>query len=150
MITEEEADRVESWVNEAVEAGAILTIGGKREGNFYWPTILERCPKETKVVRKEIFGPIVVVFPFETLDEAISEANDSDYGLHAAIFTQDINSALYAARELKFGGVMINDSTDFRVDYMPFGGFKRSGLHREGLKFAIELMSEIKFVAVKL
>jgi len=150
MITKEEADRVEEWVNEAIEMGGKLLIGGKREGNFYWPTILENVPKKAKVVRKEIFGPVVVVFPYEGIDEAIKEANDSDYGLHAAIFTKDINKALYAAKELRFGGIMINDSTDFRVDYMPFGGYKKSGLHREGVKFAIQVMTEIKFVAIKL
>jgi len=150
MITKEEADRVEEWVNEAVEMGGRLVIGGRREGNFYWPTVLENVPTEAKVVRKEIFGPVVVVFPYETIDEAIREANDSDYGLHAAIFTKDINKALYAAKELRFGGIMINDSTDFRVDYMPFGGYKKSGLHREGLKFAIDMMTEIKFVAISL
>jgi len=150
MITKEEANRVEEWVNEAIEMGGKLLIGGKREGNFYWPTVLENVPKEAKVVRKEIFGPVVVVSPYETTDEAIREANDSDYGLHAAIFTKDINKALYAAKELRFGGIMINDSTDFRVDYMPFGGYKKSGLHREGLKFAIDMMTEIKFVAINL
>ncbi len=150
MITKEEADRVEEWVNEAVDTGARLTIGGKREGNFYWPTVLENVSKSAKVVREEIFGPVVVVSPYETIDDAIREANDSDYGLHAAIFTKDINRALYAAKELKFGGIMINDSTDFRVDYMPFGGYKKSGLYREGLKFAMDVMTEIKFVAINL
>lgn len=150
MITKEEADRVESWVNEALEKGGRLLTGGMREGNFYWPTILENVPKDAKVVCKEIFGPVVVVFPFKTLEEAIGMANDSDYGLHAAIFTQDLDNALFAAKELRFGGIMVNDSTDFRVDYMPFGGFKKSGLGREGLRFAIEEMTEIKLVAVSL
>ncbi|MDI6839251.1 MAG: aldehyde dehydrogenase family protein [bacterium] len=150
MITKEEADKVESWVNEAVELGSKIAVGGKRKGNFYWPTILENVPKKAKVVSEEIFGPVVVVFPFKTLDEGVSEANDSKYGLHAAIFTQNLDTAFYAAKELRFGGVMINDSTDFRVDYMPFGGYKYSGLHREGLKFAIDIMTEIKLVAINL
>lgn len=147
MITKSEADRVESWIEEALNLGGKLLAGGKREGNFIWPTILENVPKEAKVVCKEVFGPVVVVWPFKTIDEAVKEANDSEYGLHAAIFTQDLDKAFYAARELRFGGVMINDSTDFRVDYMPFGGYKKSGLFREGLKFAIDVMSEIKLVA---
>jgi len=147
MITSSEADRVESWIKEAVEMGGKLVTGGKREGNFIWPTILENVPKEAKVVKGEVFGPVVVVFPFSDLEEAVREANDSDYGLHAAIFTQDLDRAYYAAKELRFGGVMINDSTDFRVDYMPFGGYKKSGMFREGLKFAIEVMTETKLVA---
>ncbi len=150
MITLEEATKVEDWVNEALELGGKLSIGGKREGNFYLPTILENVPKKAKVVQEEIFGPVVVVSPFNTLDEAINKANDSKYGLHGAIFTRDLDTAMYAARELQFGGVMINDSTDFRVDYMPFGGYKQSGLHREGLKFAIDIMTEIKLVAINL
>ncbi|RKY95420.1 MAG: aldehyde dehydrogenase, partial [Candidatus Hydrothermota bacterium] len=112
MITSSEADRVESWIKEAVEMGGKLVTGGKREGNFIWPTILENVPKEAKVVKGEVFGPVVVVFPFSDLEEAVREANDSDYGLHAAIFTQDLDKAYYAAKELRFGGVMINDSTD--------------------------------------
>lgn len=147
MITSSEADRVESWIKEAVEMGGKLVTGGKREGNFIWPTILENVPKEAKVVKGEVFGPVVVVFPFSDLEEAVREANDSDYGLHAAIFTQDLDKAYYAAKELRFGGVMINDSTDFRVDYMPFGGYKKSGMFREGLKFAMEVMTETKLVA---
>ena len=150
MITLEEATKVEDWVNEALELGGKLSIGGKRVGNFYLPTILENVPKKAKVVQEEIFGPVVVVFPFNTLDEAINEANGSKYGLHGAIFTRDLDTAMYAARELQFGGVMVNDSTDFRVDYMPFGGYKQSGLHREGLKFAIDIMTEIKLVAINL
>ncbi|HID92522.1 MAG TPA: aldehyde dehydrogenase family protein [bacterium (Candidatus Stahlbacteria)] len=150
MITEAEANKVESWVNEAIELGGKLLVGGKREGNFYWPTVLENVPKKAKVVCEEIFGPVVVVFSFTTLDEAIEEANDSKYGLHAAIFTKDLDNAFYAARELQFGGIMVNDSTDFRVDYMPFGGYKQSGLHREGLKFAIDIMTEIKLVTINL
>ncbi len=147
MINKAEADRVESWINEAIEMGGKLVTGGKRKGNFIWPTILENVPKEAKVVKCEVFGPVVVVFPIESLEEAVREANDSEYGLHAAIFTQDIDKAYYAAKELRFGGVMVNDSTDFRVDYMPFGGYKKSGLFREGLRFAMEVMTETKLVA---
>lgn len=146
MITKEEADRVESWVNEAVDMGAKLLCGAKREGNFYWPTALENPPREAKVVCSEVFGPVVSFLKIDTLNEAIDRANDSEYGLHSAIFTQDVDMALEAAKRLKFGGVLINDSTDFRVDYMPFGGYKHSGIGREGLRFAIEEMSEVKMV----
>jgi glyceraldehyde-3-phosphate dehydrogenase (NADP+) len=147
MISREEADRVESWVEEAISLGGKALTGRKRDGNFYWPTILENVPKKAKVVCREIFGPVVVVFPFDTLEEAVREANDTEYGLHAAIFTENLDNAFYAAKELRFGGIMVNDSTDFRVDYMPFGGYKKSGLFREGLKFAIDVMTEIKLVA---
>ncbi|MCK4528918.1 aldehyde dehydrogenase family protein [candidate division WOR-3 bacterium] len=148
MITKEEADRVEEWVNEALEMGAKLLIGGKRDGNFYYPTVLETPPKKARVVSKEIFGPVVCVFPIKDIDEGIREANDSEYGLHGAIFTQDIDNALKAAEKMRFGGIMINDSTDFRVDYMPFGGYKNSGIGREGLTFAISEMTELKMVIV--
>jgi len=146
MITREEADRVESWVNEAVDMGAKVLCGAKRERNFYWPTALENPPRQVKVVSNEVFGPVVSFFKIDTLDEGINGANDSEYGLHAAIFTQDVDRAFEAAKRLKFGGVLINDSTDFRVDYMPFGGYKHSGIGREGLRFAIDEMSEVKMV----
>ncbi len=147
MITKKEADRVEQWIQEAVELGGKLLTGGKREGNFIWPTVLEQVPEQAKVVCQEVFGPVVVAYPVGSLEEAIEHANNTEYGLHAAIFTQNLDRAFRAARDLKFGGVMINDSTDFRVDYMPFGGYKKSGLWREGLKFAIEVMTEIKLIA---
>lgn len=148
MITSGEAERIERWIKEALKKGAKLLIGGKREGNFVYPTVLEKPPKNTKVVRNEVFGPVVSVFPINDLEEGISEANDTKFGLHAAIFTQDIDKALYASRELRFGGVMVNDSTDFRLDHMPFGGFKKSGIGREGLKFAISEMTEIKLITI--
>jgi len=150
MITKEEAERVESWVNEALDMGGRLLAGGERKGSFYLPTVLENVPEDAKVVREEIFGPVVVAFPVNNIDEAIEKTNKSIYGLHAAIFTRDIDKALYASKELRFGGIMVNDSTDFRVDYMPFGGFKLSGMMREGLKFAVDLMTEKKMVIFNL
>lgn len=148
MITSGEADRIERWIKEALKRGAKLLTGGKREGNFVYPTVLENPPKNTKVVRNEVFGPVVSIFSINDLEEGIREANDTEFGLHAAIFTQDIDRALYASRELQFGGVMINDSTDFRLDYMPFGGFKKSGIGREGIKFSISEMTEIKLITI--
>jgi NAD-dependent aldehyde dehydrogenases len=146
MIDGAETNRVESWVEEAIAMGAKALTGHKRQNNFYWPTILVDVPENAKVVRNEVFGPVVSVFKIGSLDEAITKSNDTEYGLHAAIFTRDLNRAFKAARELRFGGVFINDSTDFRVDYMPFGGCKMSGIGREGLKFAIDAMTEIKVV----
>jgi glyceraldehyde-3-phosphate dehydrogenase (NADP+) len=148
MITSGEADRIKRWIKEAIKKGAKLLTGGKREGNFVYPTVLENPPKNTKVVRNEVFGPVVSVFSINNLEEGIRESNDTKFGLHAAVFTQDIDRALYASRELRFGGVIINDSTDFRLDHMPFGGFKKSGIGREGLKFAISEMTEIKLVII--
>lgn len=148
MITPGEAERIKRWIDEALDSGAELLVGGKKEGNYVWPTVLEKPDRKSKVVRREVFGPVVSIFPVENLEEGIKESNDSDYGLHAAIFTKDIDRALHAAEKLKFGGVMINDSTDFRVDYMPFGGFRKSGMGREGFRFAIEEMSEIKMVTI--
>lgn len=148
MITKEEADRVESWINEAVEAGGKVLIGGERKGNYIMPTIIENPPAHTNVAKEEVFGPVVCLYNYEELDDAIDMANSSRYGLHAAIFTENIHKAMKAIKGLKFGGVMVNDSTDFRVDYMPFGGYKYSGLNREGLRFAIEVMTEIKTVII--
>ncbi len=148
MITKEEADRVMAWIEEAAEKGGRILTGNERRGNYIMPTIIENPPEDTKVVQEEIFGPAVVLFRYSQLDEAIEKANSSKYGLHSAIFTKNIDKAYKAIKELKFGGVLVNDSTDFRVDYMPFGGYKYSGLQREGLRFAIEVMTEIKTVII--
>jgi glyceraldehyde-3-phosphate dehydrogenase (NADP+) len=150
LIDEEAAIRVETWVDEAREAGARVRIGGARRGNFYEPTLMDRVPPEAKVHRQEIFGPVAVLIPFATLDEAIGIANDVDFGLQGAIFTRDAATAFEAARRLRCGGVMINESTDFRIDAMPFGGMKGSGLGREGVRFALEEMTEIKMVCFSL
>ncbi len=149
MITREEADRVEAWIREAESAGGRILTGGERKGNYIMPTVIEEPPAHTKVATEEVFGPVVCLYKYQDLDEAIEKANSSKYGLHAAIFTENLHKAMKAVKMLKFGGVMVNDSTDFRVDYMPFGGYKYSGLNREGLRFAIEVMTEIKTVIIK-
>jgi len=146
MITEQEAIRVEQWVKEAIEAGAKLLVGGRRKGVLYYPTLLEEPPRDTRVARDEIFGPVAVVYKFRKLSDAIEASNSTNYGLQAGIFTNSVNAALRAVRDLDFGGVLINDTSDFRVDFMPFGGMKLSGLGREGIRFAIEEMTEIKTV----
>jgi glyceraldehyde-3-phosphate dehydrogenase (NADP+) len=146
LITEAEARRVESWVEEAISAGARLRTGGRREGTFYAPTLLDRVPPDAKVSCREMFGPVSVLMPFATLDEAIVTANDVDFGLQGAVFTTDLRTGLEAARRLRCGGVLVNESTDFRIDAMPFGGMKGSGLGREGVRFALEEMTEIKMV----
>lgn len=150
MITETEAKRIEQWVNEAVAGGARLLTGGKREGAMYDPTVLESVPAEAKVHCEEVFAPTVNLYQVDDLDKAIAQANALPYGLLAGIFTRDLETAFKAAYELDCGGVMINDSTDYRLDSMPFGGVKYSGLGREGLKFSLQEMTEPKVVCFNL
>jgi glyceraldehyde-3-phosphate dehydrogenase (NADP+) len=146
MITEGEAIRVEKWVNEAVSKGAVLLTGGKRQGSLYEPTVLEDLPPDVTIHCEEVFGPTVNFYQIEDLDEAIKEANSLPYGLLAAVFTSNVDVAFKASYDLDCGGVMINDSTDYRLDSMPFGGVKYSGLGREGLKFSLQEMTEPKVV----
>ncbi|MFH1701412.1 MAG: aldehyde dehydrogenase family protein [Candidatus Zixiibacteriota bacterium] len=150
MITEAEAIRVEKWVNEAVEKGTTLLTGGKRNGALYEPTVLENLPEGVTIHCEEVFGPTVNFYHINDLDKAIAEANSLPYGLLAAIFTNNIDIAFKASYELDCGGVMINDSTDYRLDSMPFGGVKYSGLGREGLKFSLQEMTEPKVVCFNL
>ncbi len=150
MITETEAKRIEQWVNDAVAGGAKLLTGGKRDGAMYDPTVLENVPADAKVHYEEVFAPTVNLYPIDDLDKAIAQANALPYGLLAGIFTRDLETAFKAAYELDCGGVMINDSTDYRLDSMPFGGVKYSGLGREGLKFSLQEMTEPKVVCFNL
>ena len=150
MITLKEAERVETWIQEAVEKGANIQTGGGRKGTLVDPTVLTDVPDDSTIKCEEVFGPVVILQPIDTLDNAIEIANSVEYGLHGAIFTKDINSAFKAAHELDVGGVMINDSTDYRLDQMPFGGVKKSGLGREGIKFALQEMTEPKVICINL
>ncbi len=150
MITEAEAVRVEKWVKEAKAKGAAILTGGNRTGALYEPTVLENVPPDVKVHCEEVFGPTVNLYKIDDLDKAIKEANALPYGLLAAIFTRDVEVAFKAAYELDCGGVMINDSTDYRLDSMPFGGVKYSGLGREGLKFSLQEMTEPKVICFNL
>ncbi|GGE13686.1 putative aldehyde-dehydrogenase-like protein y4uC [Marinithermofilum abyssi] len=150
LITEKEARRVERWVQEAVDAGARLLCGGRRNGAYYHPTVLTNVPAYCKVAREEVFGPVVSLFPVSGLEEAIQRANEVDYGLQAGIFTRDVHQAFEAVQRLEAGGVMVNDSSDYRVDAMPFGGIKGSGLGREGVPFAVQEMTETKVVCFRL
>ncbi len=146
LIDEAAARRVEQSVHDAVAAGSRLLAGGRREGTFVWPTVLENVPADAPLSCDEIYGPVTVLSSFEGLDAAIDTANGVEYGLQAAIFTDSLATAHRAIRRLQFGGVMVNDSTDFRIDAMPFGGTKRSGLGREGVRFAVQEMTEPKVV----
>ena len=150
MITETEAKRVEAWIQDAVDKGAKILTGGHRKGTLVDPTVLANVPSEAKIDCKEIFGPVVALYRIKSLDEGIEKANNVDYGLHGAIFTRDLNKAYKAIREMDVGGIMINDSTDYRIDAMPFGGVKHSGLGREGIRFALMEMTEPKVVCFNL
>ncbi len=146
LIDEAAARRVERMVQEALAAGASLLTGGQRCGTLFDPTVLEDVPASCSLASDEVYGPVTIVQRFRTLDEAIAVANAVNYGLQAGIFTRDLHTALRAAAELHVGGVMINESTDYRIDAMPFGGVKGSGLGREGVKFALQEMTEPKVV----
>jgi acyl-CoA reductase-like NAD-dependent aldehyde dehydrogenase len=149
LITEDDAKRVETWVQEAVDAGAKLVVGGTRSGPYYDATILEDAPANLKVNCREIFGPVATLQPFENYEEALRVVNDSDFGLQAGIFTRDIHRAFAAYDRLDVGGVVINDVPSLRVDSMPYGGTKDSGMGREGVRFAIDDMTEVKVMVLK-
>lgn len=148
MIDEKALERTASWVQEAVEEGARVVTGGKREGSFFPPTILTNVRHESKVCSREVFAPIVDVFPVQTFEEALAAVNDSAYGLQAGVFTRNLEHAFRAFNELEVGGVIINDIPTYRIDHMPYGGVKESGLGREGLKYAIEDMTELRLMAL--
>lgn len=150
MITETEAKRVEEWIQEALSAGGILLTGGKRDGTFVEPTIMKDVPPTCKLGHDEVFGPVAILYKIQNIDEAIEKANSVSYGLQAGIFTSNINTAFKAIKEIDVGGIMINDSSDYRIDAMPFGGVKNSGLGREGIRFSLMEMTEPKVVCFNL
>lgn len=150
MISVEEAERIEEWIAEAGRAGGRIVAGGRREGATVWPTVLEDVPSGIHVSCDEVYGPVVALYRIADLDEGIRRANEVDFGLHGAIFTRSLDRAFRAARELEVGGVMINDSTDYRLDTMPFGGTKSSGVGREGIRHALEAMTETRVICVNL
>jgi glyceraldehyde-3-phosphate dehydrogenase (NADP+) len=146
MITVADAQRVEAWVKEAVSGGARVITGGVRQGAVYAPTVVSDVEPRMRIFREELFGPAVGVTPVDTVDEAISLANNSSYGLGAGIFSRDVNTAWRFAREVHCGTVQINWTSLWRADLMPYGGFKGSGIGREGPRYAIEEMTELKTV----
>jgi glyceraldehyde-3-phosphate dehydrogenase (NADP+) len=149
LIDVREATRVEQWVREAVLAGAVVHIGGRRDGAYYQPTVLTHVPADARVMTDEVFGPVVSIQPVHTADEAIAAANRSEFGLQAGVFTRDLDTALHVAQNLRVGAVMVNDTSDFRIDAMPFGGPRRSGIGREGVRYAVDAMTEPKVVAIR-
>jgi glyceraldehyde-3-phosphate dehydrogenase (NADP+) len=150
LICEAEARRVEEWVKEAKAAGASVHAGGQRHGAFYEPTVLTDVPANCRVIREEVFGPVVTLMPFDDIADATHAANDSEYGLQAGVFTQSIDLALAIAEQLEVGAVVINETSDLRIDSMPFGGFKKSGVGREGVRYAVHEMTEPKNTIVNL
>lgn len=150
MISEDEAKRAEDWVNEAKEAGAKVVIGGKREGALYYPTVLTHVKKDMRVVSDELFAPVLCTIPFNDLATCIEEVNESPYGLQGGIFTKNIDTAFYAAKRVQVGGMMVNDSSQYRVDLMPYGGVKDSGWGKEGPKYSVEEMTEERLIVLNL
>ena len=149
MITEEAAIDVIRRVTAAVEHGAVLRTGGRRDGAFVTPAVLTDVPNDSGLWRDEVFGPVVMIEPWDNVASAIDAANSVDTGLQVGVFTRDIDQALDLAERLRVGAVLINSSSDFRIDAMPFGGFKSSGVGREGVTSAVESFSEPKVVAIR-
>lgn len=150
MIDEREARRAQTWVTEACADGARVLAGGRREGAVHWPTLLDRVGPSMRVVREEVFAPVVSLILCDSFDEALAGADATEYGLQAGVFTRDIDRAFAAIRRLNFGGVIINDAPTFRVDHMPYGGTRQSGLGREGVPYAIEEMTQVQMVVIRL
>ncbi|WP_339723109.1 aldehyde dehydrogenase family protein [uncultured Paraglaciecola sp.] len=149
MISESEATRLEGWVQDAVAAGATLLCGGQREGNMLQAALLENVPKDAVINTEEAFGPVSIISSFSDFDAALQEVNNSQFGLQAGVFTRDIYKAHKAWDELDVGGVVIGDVPSWRVDNMPYGGVKESGLGREGITFAMEDMTEVRLMVLR-
>jgi acyl-CoA reductase-like NAD-dependent aldehyde dehydrogenase len=149
MISVKEAQRLKSWVDAAVAGGATLLAGGQCKGNMLEATLLEGCSKESDIYREEAFGPVVILSKFTQWKAALDEVNDSKFGLQAGLFTSDIQKVLDAWDHLEVGGVCVNEVSSYRVDNMPYGGVKDSGLGREGVRFAMEDMSEIRNLVIR-
>jgi acyl-CoA reductase-like NAD-dependent aldehyde dehydrogenase len=148
MIDEQAAARAEQWIAEAVNAGAELLCGGKRKKALLDPTVLKNVPPQASVSCQEVFAPVVTIDTYSDLKDAVTHVNNSAFGLQAGIFTNSMSDVFYAFRELEVGGVIVNDASSFRVDHMPYGGVKDSGFGREGIRYAIEEMTELKLLAL--
>jgi glyceraldehyde-3-phosphate dehydrogenase (NADP+) len=149
MISPAAAERAETWMREAVAAGARLACGGKRDGGFVWPAILENVPPSAAIYKEEAFAPVLLLTPYDDFEAALAEANASRFGLQAGVFTRDLKLALKAFSALEVGAVLINEVSSWRMDPMPYGGVKDSGLGREGLRSAIEAMTELRLLILR-
>ncbi|HQT92440.1 MAG TPA: aldehyde dehydrogenase family protein [Candidatus Kryptobacter bacterium] len=150
MINKAEADRAFTWIEEAKKAGAVILTGGRREGNMIQPTVLENVSADVNLYCEEAFAPVVILETYSDFDEAIRKVNDTRFGLQAGVFTNDAGKIFKAFDEIQVGGVIINDYPTFRIDNMPYGGIKDSGFGREGVRYAIEEMTEPKLLALNL
>ena len=148
LIDDAAADRVEAWLREAVERGARVLTGGDRDGRFIRPAVVTNVRRDAKIAREEVFGPVVVVETYDRFEDAVARVEDSRYGIHAGVFTHDIRRIHYAFEHLTVGGVVVNDAPMFRVDNFPYGGVKDSGLGREGVRYAMEAMTEPKVLII--
>jgi acyl-CoA reductase-like NAD-dependent aldehyde dehydrogenase len=149
MISEKEANRLHGWIEEAIDHGAKLLCGGKLEGTMLEATVLEDVPRDASVCAEEAFGPVAVLSSFADFDAALDEVNDSAFGLQAGIFTRDIYKVHRAWDKLEVGGVVVGDVPSWRVDHMPYGGVKDSGLGREGIRWSMEDMSEVRLLVMR-
>jgi acyl-CoA reductase-like NAD-dependent aldehyde dehydrogenase len=150
MIDSKEVDRIEDWVREAQTSGAKVLTGGKRDGTVYYPTVLADVQDDMKVIVEEAFAPVASIISSDDFESALKQANDTKFGLQVGVFTNDVNRVFKAVRRLNFGGVIVNDTPNFRADHMPYGGNRQSGLGREGVRFAMEDMTNIQMVAIRL
>ena len=148
MVDGTAAGRTQRWVDEAVAMGGKLLLGGQADGTYFHPTVLTDVPLSAQVCSNEAFAPLVVAFPFQDFGEAIARVNESTFGLQTGVFTNDLAGAWRAFAELEVGGVIVNDVPTYRIDHMPYGGVKDSGLGREGLRWAIEDMTEIRILVL--
>ena len=150
VIDEDARDRILAWIEEARAGGAEVLAGGELEGELIRPTLIANAGPDLKVSCEEVFGPVVTVNPYDSLDEALDLANGTKYGLQAGIFTENVRTALRAAQELEFGGVTVNEAPTFRADQMPYGGVKDSGNTREGPAYSVREFTEERVVVFQL
>ncbi len=149
MIDEREARRIEAWVEEALAGGARVLTGHRRDRAVYWPTVLTDVRPDMKVVAQEAFAPVASVIRCDDFEQALEQANATEYGLQAAVFTRDVDRVFRAIRRLNFGGVIVNDTPAYRADHMPYGGVRGSGIGREGVRYAIEEMTNVQMVVIR-
>ena len=150
MISDDAADRADEWIKEAISQGATVVAGGRRDGRMLWPTVITNTTPDMNVMCREAFAPLVCVIPYRDFDEALRLLGDTPYGLQAGVYTNDLRKAFRAVSALDMGGIMVNDTSIFRVDHMPYGGNRMSGIGREGVRYAVEEMTNIKFVCFNL
>jgi acyl-CoA reductase-like NAD-dependent aldehyde dehydrogenase len=148
LISDEAADRAERWIHDAIKEGARRLTGGRREGRLVWPTVLTDTRPDMAVMCHEAFAPLVSIVRYGTFEEGLSLLADTPYGLQAGIYTNDLRKAFEAVRRLDMGGIMVNDTSLFRADHMPYGGNRMSGIGREGVRFAIEEMTSLRMVVI--